>query len=221
MNLEAILEACIMASDEPLTLERLLSVFPEEEKPTLKALKTAILHLQEDDDARGVRLVESASGYRYQTKSDYASHVNKLWEIKPPKYSRAFLESLAIIAYKQPVTRGEIEDVRGVAVASHHIKSMIERGWVKEVGHKEVPGRPALLATTKAFLDYFGLNSLEDLPPLAEVKSMLGDDKQQSIPFKDVNEDLAARYDDHEEIERKEENGPASEEKQAQETEIS
>lgn len=198
MHLRAIIEACLMAAEDPLSLEKLMALFPEEEKPTIKELKNTIQEMMEDSDVRGVQLVETATGFRFQTKKEYATYVNKLWETKPPKYSRAFLESLAIIAYKQPVTRGEIEDVRGVAVASHHIKAMIERGWVKEVGHKEVPGRPALLATTKSFLDYFALNSLEDLPPLAEVKAILGDDKQQSIPFDDVNEDLAALYNDHE-----------------------
>lgn len=199
MNLEAVIEACLMASDEALSLERLITVFPDEARPSIKDLKEALQRLSCLYEGRGIELIESALGFRFQTRKEYAGYLNRLWETKPPKYTRAFLETLAIVAYKQPVTRGEIEDIRGVAVQSQHLKAMIERGWVKEIGHKEVPGRPALLATTKGFLDYFGLKNLQDLPPLAEVKALLDDVPQKSLSFDELNEDLAARVNDHEE----------------------
>lgn len=171
-DLKSIVEAAIFACDEPITVERLLSLFSETERPEKAELKALLENLAEDYQARGIELQRIASGYRFQAKADFAPWLQKLWEKRPPRYSRAILETLALIAYKQPITRGEIESVRGVAVSSQIVKTLLDREWVKVIGHKEVPGRPALLATTKSFLDYFNLTGLSDLPPLPEVADL-------------------------------------------------
>lgn len=169
-NLKNLLEAILLAAGEPLTEERILNLFAEEEKPNREVLKAALQALKDDAKNRGIELVEVASGYRFQVKSEWATWVSKLWQEKPQKYSRALLETLALIAYRQPITRGEIEDIRGVVVSSSIIKILQEeREWIRVVGYKEVPGRPALYATTKDFLDYFGLKDLQDLPSLPEI----------------------------------------------------
>ncbi len=173
VNLQAVLEAILLAAAKPLTEEQLLNVFEEEERPSLVVLREALQALQNACEARGIELKEVASGYRFQIKQKWAPWVSKLWDEKPQKYSRALLETLALIAYRQPVTRGEIEDIRGVAVSTSIFKTLLEdREWIRMVGHKEVPGRPALFATTKAFLDYFGLKSLEALPSLPEIMNL-------------------------------------------------
>jgi segregation and condensation protein B len=169
-TLKALLEAVLLAANKPLTEEQLLAVFAEEEKPAIGELRSALLSLQADCEYRGIELAQVASGYRFQVKQSYISWVGKLWEEKAQKYSRAVLETLALIAYRQPITRGEIEEIRGVAVSTHILKTLLEdREWIRMVGHKEVPGRPALYATTKAFLDYFGLKHLKELPSLPEL----------------------------------------------------
>lgn len=169
-KLPALLEAILLAAAKPLTAEQLLNLFEEEERPTITTLRDALEELQNMFETRGVELVEVASGYRLQVKQKYLPWVSKLWDEKPQKYSRALLETLALIAYRQPVTRGEIEDIRGVAVSTSIFKTLLEdREWIRMVGHKEVPGRPALFATTKGFLDYFGLKHLQELPSLPEI----------------------------------------------------
>ena len=171
-ELTAILEAVLLAATEPLSLDRLLNVFPEIERPDRTALRAALAELATACEGRGVELVEVASGFRLQVPADFAPWVSRLWEERAANYSRALLETLALIAYRQPITRGEIEAVRGVSLSSGIMRTLQERGWIKVVGHREVPGRPALYATTHAFLDYFNLKSLSDLPPLATPRDL-------------------------------------------------
>ena len=171
-TIKSILEAAIFAASDPLTIDKLLSLFPENAKPSKALIHESLEALQQDYESRGVGLVKVASGYRFQAKSCFSEWLQRLWQQRPPKYSRALFETLALIAYKQPLTRGEIEEVRGVAVSSHIVKTLIDREWVKVVGHREVPGKPALLATTKQFLDYFNLSSLSSLPPLEELMDL-------------------------------------------------
>lgn len=168
-----IIEAAILSAGEPVTIDRLMLLFEgEEEAPSKKDLQ-ALLQIVTDNYAdRGIELKEVANGYRFQAKQAYASALQRLWEKKPARYSRALMETLALVIYKQPITRGEIEDVRGVAVSTHIMKTLVEHEWVKVVGYKEVPGKPALYATTKQFLDYFNLKSLSDLPPLPELTDL-------------------------------------------------
>lgn len=171
-QLKNIVEALVMTSDKPLSLEKLHTLFELHEQPSKTQLKDAIAQLQMDYAGRGIQLVSVASGYRFQSASDVSRYVSRLWEERPQRYSRALLETLALIAYRQPITRGEIEEVRGVAVSSHIVKTLLERQWIKVVGHREVPGRPAIYATTRHFLDYFNLKSLEQLPPLSEMRDI-------------------------------------------------
>ncbi len=171
-TIKSIVEAAIFAADEPLTVANLLELFPEAERPDKATLVSSLEALQDDYQERGVELVSVASGYRFQARSQYSEWLKRLWQQRTPRYSRALLETLALIAYKQPLTRGEIEQVRGVAVSSHIVKTLIDRNWVKVVGQRDVPGKPALLATTKVFLDYFNLQSLSDLPPLSELANL-------------------------------------------------
>jgi len=171
-QLKQIIEAVLFAADEPLDLNRLMSLFPEESGPDRDMIKQAIARIQDECADRSVELKEVGSGYRFQVKQDYAQWASKLWEERPARYSRATLETLALIAYRQPITRGEIEEVRGVSVSSQIIKSLMEREWIKVVGHRDVPGKPALYATSKEFLDYFNLKSLEELPSLAELRDI-------------------------------------------------
>ena len=168
MELKAIVEAALLAAGRPLSKAELGGLFGEAERPSPEDLQAALDALAEDCRARPVELKQVASGFRLQVREAYSPWVSRLFEERPGRYSRALLETLAIIAYRQPVTRGEIEDIRGVAVNTAIVRTLIERSWVQAVGHKEVPGRPALLATTRYFLDYFGLKSLGDLPPLQE-----------------------------------------------------
>lgn len=168
MELKTIVEAALLAAGRPLSFAELENLFAESERPEPGELQAALAALAEDCRGRPVELKQVASGYRLQVRESFSPWVSRLFEERPGRYSRAFLETLAIIAYRQPVTRGEIEDIRGVAVSSGIVRSLQERGWVQVVGHKEVPGRPALLATTRQFLDYFNLTSLGELPPLQE-----------------------------------------------------
>jgi segregation and condensation protein B len=168
MELKLIIEAALLAAARPLSLAELESLFAETERPAPEALRRALAELAEDCRERPVELKQVASGYRLQVREAFSPWISRLFEERPGRYSRALLETLAIIAYRQPVTRGEIEDIRGVAVSSGIIRTLLERGWVQAVGHKEVPGRPALFATTRHFLDYFNLTSLGDLPPLRD-----------------------------------------------------
>lgn len=174
-TLKSICEAAIFAAGEPVNIARLLDLFPPEEQPTKSALKKILLELSEDYQTRGIQLKQLASGYCFQTAKTLNVWVKRLWPEKPARYSRAFLETLSIIAYKQPVTRGDIEAVRGVAVNPTIIKTLLEQEWIQVVGQREVPGRPNLYATSSLFLDHFGLKELAELPalPLPEVSKSL------------------------------------------------
>lgn len=171
-ELKCIIESVLLAAAKPMNVDQLHALLEEGLEPEKQNIRIALQSLQEDYAHRGIELVEVASGYRFQAKDKYGHWVSRLWDEKPQKYSRALLETLALIAYRQPITRGDIEDIRGVAVSSHIMKTLLERNWVRVVGHREVPGRPAIYATTKLFLDYFNLSSLDQLPPLAEIRDL-------------------------------------------------
>jgi segregation and condensation protein B len=171
-RLKPILEAALLASPQPLTPVQLAELFDEIERPTLDAIAQTLHALQEDCATRGIDLVEVGSGFRYQVKADVFPHIATLWTERQSRYSRALLETLALIAYRQPITRGEIEQIRGVAVATSILRTIEEREWVRVVGHRDVPGRPALYGTTRAFLDYFQLKSLDELPPLSALRDI-------------------------------------------------
>lgn|SRR5690554_647461 len=168
--LKNIVEAALLAAAKPLTVEQLQALFEEDEKPSKAAIETVIKKLQAELSNRGFELVEQASGWRFQVRRDMAPWINRLWEEKPQRYSRALLETLALVAYRQPITRGDIEDIRGVAVSTQIMRTLVERNWVKVVGHRDVPGRPAMYATTREFLDYFNLKNLGELPALADIR---------------------------------------------------
>ena len=171
-SLKSILEALLLASGEALSLETLANVFTDEERPSNAEISKALDALSDDYAERGLELKEVASGFRIQVREDANPWIARLWEERPQRYSRALLETLALIAYRQPITRGDIEEVRGVSVRTNIIRTLQEREWIRVVGHRDVPGKPALFGTTKMFLDYFNLASLDDLPSLAEIKDM-------------------------------------------------
>jgi segregation and condensation protein B len=171
-QLKPIIEAALLAASQPLTVAQLGELFVEEEQVDREAIARALEALAEDCAGRGVELKEVASGFRYQVRQDVHPWVSRMWTEKPSRYSRALLETLALIAYRQPITRPEIEQIRGVVVSSNIIKTLEEREWIRVVGHRDVPGRPALFGTTRAFLDYFNLKSLDELPPLSEIRDM-------------------------------------------------
>jgi len=179
-----IVEAALLAAPQPLTLTQLTALFPEDELPPPGSLEQAIADLRADCETRGVELVEVASGFRFQVKHDVHPFVARLWTERQTKYTRATLETLALIAYRQPITRGEIEQIRGVGVNANMIKTLEEREWIRVIGHRDVPGRPELFGTTKTFLDYFGLKSLDELPPLSELKDI--PELEPQFPF-DLN----------------------------------
>lgn len=165
-----IVEAALLAAGKPLSLDRLLMLFPDDEQPGRAQLLEVLVQLQESYQERGIEVTEVSTGWRIQVRKEYSSWISRLWDEKPARYSRALLETLALIAYRQPVTRGEIEDVRGVAVSTNIIKTLMEREWIRVVGKRDVPGRPSLYATTREFLDYFSMKGLDELPPLAEIR---------------------------------------------------
>ncbi|MBI2380498.1 MAG: SMC-Scp complex subunit ScpB [Gammaproteobacteria bacterium] len=171
-QLKRILEGAILAAGRSLSVEVMLELFEEGERPPVTEIRAALKALQAECEGRGIELKETASGYRYQAREELAPWLVKLWEERPARYSRATLETLALIAYRQPITRAEIEEVRGVTVSSNIVKSLLEREWIRVVGHRDVPGRPALFATTRHFLDYFNLKSLDQLPSLMEIKDI-------------------------------------------------
>ena len=176
-----IVEGALLASQQPLTLVQLQGLFPEEEPAPPGSIERALELLRDGCAERGVELVEVASGFRFQVKADVHAWVARLWTERQTKYTRATLETLALIAYRQPITRGEIEQIRGVTVNSNIIKALEERDWIRVVGHRDVPGKPELLATTRAFLDYFGLKRLDELPPLSELKDI--GELEPQLPF--------------------------------------
>ncbi len=171
-KIKQILEAAILAADGPLDRDALLMLLDEDDKPDKQTLERLLNELADDYAERGVQLREVASGFRFQVRTELGPWVSRLWAERAPRYSRAIMETLALIAYRQPVTRGEIEEVRGVSVGTQIIRTLQERGWVRVVGHRDVPGRPAMFATTKQFLDYFNLASLDELPALSEIKDL-------------------------------------------------
>lgn len=183
---QQVVEAALFASGRPLNMDELRGLFGEDLPVSGREIQTILQRLEAQNSERGIELVKVARGYRYQTKKGLHPWLSRLWEERPKKYSRALLETLALIAYRQPITRGEIEDVRGVSVASNIVRTLLEREWVKIVGHRDVPGRPALFATTQTFLDYFGLNSLDDLPPLSEIKTMA--ELEPELEFDEIDE---------------------------------
>ncbi|MBW8372949.1 SMC-Scp complex subunit ScpB [Stenotrophomonas sp.] len=167
-----IVEGALLAASEPLTLAQLQGLFPEEEPAPPGSIERALELLREGCQDRGVELVEVASGFRFQVTSEVHGYITRLWTERKTRYTRATLETLALIAYRQPITRGEIEQVRGVAVSSNIIQALEEREWIRVIGHRDVPGKPALFGTTKGFLDYFGLKRLDELPPLSELRDL-------------------------------------------------
>src|SRR5687768_3668363 len=178
--IKQIVEAALLASPQPLTLAQLAALFPDDEPAPNGSIEQALAELRAEEH-RGVELVEVASGFRYQVRAGVHSWVARLWTERQAKYTRATLETLALIAYRQPITRGEIEQIRGVSVNANMIKMLEEREWIRSVGHRDVPGRPELFGTTKTFLDYFGLKSLDELPPLAELKDI--PELEPQLPF--------------------------------------
>lgn len=179
--IQRILEAALLASPQPLTLAQLAGLFPEDEPAPPGSIEQALDALRANSEQRGIELVEVASGFRFQVQADVHAWVARLWTERQTKYTRATLETLALIAYRQPITRGEIEQIRGVTVNPNTIKSLEEREWIRVVGHRDVPGKPALFGTTKTFLDYFGLKSLDQLPPLAELRDFI--EMEPQLPF--------------------------------------
>lgn len=163
------IEAALLAAGRPLSIDQLKGLFDGRMAPEKSEIRQAIQTLNEEYEDRGIVVSEVASGFRMQVKASMADRLQKLWEERPPRYSRALFETLALIAYRQPITRGDIEDIRGVSVSSNIVRQLLERDWIRVVGHRDVPGRPAMFGTTKTFLDYFGLKKLDDLPPLADL----------------------------------------------------
>ena len=185
-KLKYIAEAILLAAGKPLSLDQLLAMFSEDERPERNAMRQALAALEEDYTGRGIQLLEVASGYRIQVRQEMQLWVARLWEEKPSRYSRALLETLALIAYRQPITRGEIEDVRGVSVSTSIMKTLLEREWVRVVGHRDVPGHPAMYGTTKEFLDYFGLKSLDELPTLSELRELSAIGAELELDLEDI-----------------------------------
>ena len=184
-KIKHIVEAALLASDEPLSVDQVCKLFGSdeiEEENARSIIREVLQTIEKECEDRGYELVRVSSGYRFQIPQDLSVWISRLWEQKPPRYTRALLETLSLIAYQQPVTRGDIEQVRGVSVSTNIVRTLLERGWIREVGHREVPGRPVLYATTKSFLDYFNLKSLSELPPLSEIRELVeaGEDKTDS-----------------------------------------
>lgn len=171
-ELKNIVEGALLAAGRPLGLDELLALFIDEERPDRSELRKALETLEEEFKDRGIELKEVASGYRIQVRAQLSPWISRLWEERPARYSRAFLETLALVAYRQPITRGEIENVRGVTVSTNIIRTLQDRGWVRVVGHRDVPGHPEMFGTTREFLDYFSLKSLDELPTLAQLRDI-------------------------------------------------
>ena len=177
-KVKAIIEAALLSADGPVPLDRLVGLFKDGEitadiKEKRQIIKTALKELNDECENRGVELTNLAGGYRFQSRQELSPWISRLWDEKPPRYTRALLETLAIIAYQQPVSRGDIEQIRGVAVSPNIMRTLMDREWVQSLGHREVPGRPMLYGTTRSFLDYFGVKKLSDLPPLEEIKQLV------------------------------------------------
>jgi segregation and condensation protein B len=191
-DLKHIIEATLLAAGRPVTTQQFLDLFDERERPTAEQLKAALDLLVADYESRGIELVEVASGWRIQVRPRCADVVSRLWQERPARYSRALLETLALVAYRQPITRSEIEEIRGVSISSTIMRTLQERNWIRVVGHREVPGRPELLGTTREFLDYFGLKSLDQLPTLAELRDVETIGVQLELPGGEMPADALA-----------------------------
>ncbi|MEX2132294.1 MAG: SMC-Scp complex subunit ScpB [Pseudohongiellaceae bacterium] len=187
-KIKMIVEGLLLAAGKPLSLDTITGVFTDDERPDRNELKQVMQAIAADCDDRGFELKEVASGFRFQVKQDLSEWIARLWEDKPPRYSRALLETLSLVAYRQPITRGDIEEIRGVAVSPQIIRTLLDREWIRVVGHRDVPGRPAMFATTKQFLDYFNLKSLQELPPLSEIRELAKNREEF-----DLEDDLAER----------------------------
>jgi segregation and condensation protein B len=188
-KLKQIVEAALLAAGRPLNMDQLLALFDEREQPEKKDVREVLESLIQDYQGRGIEVVEVGNGYRIQVRAGLSPWVSRLWAERPPKYSRALLETLALIAYRQPITRGEIEDIRGVSVSTNIVKTLTEREWVRVVGHRDVPGKPSLYATTKEFLDYFNLSSLNELPTLAEIRDLDSINRELELSDPDRHEE--------------------------------
>jgi len=189
-EIKYVLEAALLAAGRPLTLDSLSELFAKRSRPDKPHLIRVLDMLAADYTGRGIELKEVASGYRIQIKRSMSDWLTPLWEERAPRYSRALLETLALIAYRQPITRGDIEEVRGVAVTTNIVRTLLERGWIRVVGHRDVPGKPAMFGTTREFLDYFGLKKLDDLPPLSEIKDFDNFNVTLDLPELDSQTDL-------------------------------
>jgi len=202
MDLKDIVEAALFVAPKPLSVAELQALFPEDGQPEAAEVRSALTELAKEFDNRPIELKQVATGYRFQVRERLSPWISRLFEERPARYSKAFLETLAIIAYRQPVTRGEIEEIRGVAVSTQIVRNLMDRDWVQVVGHKEVPGRPGLYATTRHFLDYFNLKGLDELPPLQTFIDRLGPIADTHLPVPDTT----ARYHDQTETTRQPEN---------------
>jgi len=195
-EIKFVLEAALLAAGRPLSLERLGELFGRRGAPDRDMLRAALSALADDYADRGIEIKEVASGYRIQVRNRMNDWLQPLWEERAPRYSRALLETLALVAYRQPITRGEIEEVRGVAVTTNIVRTLLERNWVRVVGHRDVPGRPAMFGTTREFLDYFGLKKLDDLPPLSEIGDLVGLEPELGLPEVTPQVDLVEALDE-------------------------
>ncbi len=182
IKIKTIIEAALMAAGRPLSVDELLAVFGDFSRPERKQVREAVKVLQSDYEERAIEIKEVASGFRIQVRTRHTEYISRLWEEKPARYSRALMETLALIAYRQPITRGEIEEVRGVSVSTSIVRTLMERNWVRVIGHRDVPGRPAMFGTTREFLDYFGLKKLEELPSLRELQEIEDLSVQLELP---------------------------------------
>ena len=187
-EIKSFLESALLAAGRPMNIDQLKGLFDVDSAPEKSQLRQALASLGDEYSDRGIEIGEVASGFRIQVKASMAERLHRLWEDRPPRYSRALFETLALIAYRQPITRGEIEEVRGVSVSSNIVRSLTEREWIRVIGHRDVPGRPALFGTTKGFLDYFGLKKLDDLPPLADLSDWESLRVQLNLPEVEADE---------------------------------
>ncbi len=190
-ELKNILEAALLVAGQPMTIEKMLTLFPEGSRPEREEIREALEALQRDYADRGVEIKQIDRAYRFQSREKYSEWLTRLVQERPPRYSRALLETLSIIAYRQPVTRGDIEEIRGVSVSSDIIRTLLEREWIRQVGHRDVPGKPALYGTTRAFLEHFNLKGLEELPTLAELRDLDEISKELNLPL-DLGEESAS-----------------------------
>lgn len=195
-TIKNVIESALLAAGRPLSLEQLGGLFGRRSAPDRGELKRALEGLSADYEGRGIELKQVASGYRIQIRKSMSDWLMPLWEERPPRYSRALLETLALIAYRQPITRGDIEEIRGVAVSTNIVRTLLERSWIRVVGHRDVPGKPAMFGTTREFLDYFGLKRLEDLPPLSELKDLDNLNVELDLPSEYPQEDLVDQLDE-------------------------